>query len=73
MGNCNNSDDLSESETSDIESGNLLNEKQKPFYCRRTNFLIDDFLLDGLEDWLDKLFSSKTIKYFINYWPTQMK
>lgn len=72
MNNCNNSDDFSESETSDIESGNLLNEKQNPFYSRKT-VLIDDLLLDGLTDWLDKLFNSKTHKYFINYWPNQIK
>lgn len=70
MDHCN-SDDLSESDTSDIESGNLLNEKQNPFYLKRV-VLIDDLLLDGLNDWLDKLFDSKTHKYFINYWPSRM-
>ena len=70
--NSGNSEDISESETSDIESGNLLNEKQNPFNLRKI-VLIDDLLLEGLIDWLDKLFNSKTHKYFINYWPNQMK
>lgn len=72
MNDGNNSDDFSESETSDVESGNLLNKNKNLFNSKQT-VLIDDLLLDGLSDWLDKLFSSKTHKYFINYWPTSMR
>lgn len=26
-------------------------------------------LLDGLENWLDRLFEGSTHRYYINYWP----
>ncbi|XP_047988249.1 dnaJ homolog subfamily C member 16 [Leguminivora glycinivorella] len=31
--------------------------------------LLEENLLDGLENWLDRLFEGSTHRYYINYWP----
>lgn len=31
--------------------------------------LLEENLLDGLSNWLDRLFEGTTQRYFINYWP----
>lgn len=31
--------------------------------------LLEENLLDGLSNWLDRLFEGSTQRYFINYWP----
>lgn len=34
-----------------------------------TNILLEENLLDGLNNWLDRLFEGTTHRYYINYWP----
>ena len=63
----------SESDNSDIESGNLLHHRSRKCSLLNENELLDDFLLDGLSGWLEKLFSANTHRYYIAYWPDQMK
>lgn len=31
--------------------------------------LLEENLLDGLSNWLDRLFEGSTHRYYINYWP----
>ena len=31
--------------------------------------IFEDQLLDGLQNWLDRLFEGSTYRYHINYWP----
>lgn len=31
--------------------------------------LLEENLLDGLSNWLDRLFEGTTHRYYINYWP----
>jgi len=33
------------------------------------NILLEDNLLNGLDNWLERLFDGRTQKYYINYWP----
>lgn len=42
-----------------IDSGESLEPK----------ILIEETLLDGLSNWLDRLFEGTTHRYSINYWP----
>lgn len=35
--------------------------------------LLQENLLDGLENWLDRLFEGSTHRYYINYWPDMTK
>ncbi|XP_026329593.1 dnaJ homolog subfamily C member 16 [Hyposmocoma kahamanoa] len=37
--------------------------------AQHTGPLLLDNLLDGLENWLDRLFEGSTHRYYINYWP----
>lgn len=34
-----------------------------------STILLEENLLDGLSNWLDRLFEGSTHRYFINYWP----
>lgn len=34
-----------------------------------SKILLEENLLDGLSNWLDRLFEGSTHRYFINYWP----
>jgi hypothetical protein len=36
--------------------------------CNNVFFLLEN-LLDGLENWLDRLFEGSTHRYYVNYWP----
>lgn len=31
--------------------------------------LLEENLLDGLSNWLDRLFEGSTHRYYVNYWP----
>lgn len=33
------------------------------------SMLLEENLLDGLSNWLDRLFEGSTHRYYINYWP----
>lgn len=33
------------------------------------HILLEENLLDGLSNWLDRLFEGTTHRYYINYWP----
>lgn len=33
------------------------------------NILLEENLLDGLSNWLDRVFEGTTHRYYINYWP----
>lgn len=33
------------------------------------NILLEENLLDGLSNWLDRLFEGTTHHYYVNYWP----
>lgn len=33
------------------------------------SILLEENLLDGLSNWLDRLFEGTTHRYYINYWP----
>lgn len=34
-----------------------------------SKILLEENLLDGLSNWLDRLFEGTTHRYYINYWP----
>jgi hypothetical protein len=36
---------------------------------RYSNVVFKENLLDGLANWLDRLFEGSTYRYYINYWP----
>jgi len=36
---------------------------------RYKNVVFKENLLDGLANWLDRLFEGSTYRYYINYWP----
>lgn len=38
-----------------------------------SNIVFEEHLLDGLPNWLDRLFDGTTQKYHIQYWPEHMK
>lgn len=46
-------------DSDDYRASNELDEK----------ILLEENLLDGLSNWLDRLFEGSTHRYFINYWP----
>lgn len=53
---------MSEANNSDSDeygAGSELDEK----------ILLEENLLDGLSNWLDRLFEGSTHRYYINYWP----
>lgn len=35
--------------------------------------LLEESLLDNLSDWLERLFAGRASRYYVKYWPTQMK
>ncbi|CAG9585841.1 unnamed protein product [Danaus chrysippus] len=37
--------------------------------CYDPPLLLQENLLDGLENWLDRLFEGSTHRYYVNYWP----
>jgi len=53
----------------DPEIGNFLGVNYSEESDAETNVLFEDNLLDGLSNWLDRLFEGTTHRYYINYWP----
>lgn len=45
------------------ESDSDINESDEP------TILLEENLLDGLSNWLDRLFEGTTHRYYLNYWP----
>ncbi|XP_064461330.1 dnaJ homolog subfamily C member 16-like [Ornithodoros turicata] len=67
-------DSSSGSDASDVESGHLL--KKQEDACAADVYgsvLFEEHLLDGLPNWLDRLFEGTTKRYYIQYWPECMK
>lgn len=50
---------LNESDSDEYLGGSENDEK----------ILLEENLLDGLSNWLDRLFEGTTHRYYINYWP----
>lgn len=42
---------------------------QAPEVIDDPKILLEENLLDGLSNWLDRLFEGSTHRYFVNYWP----
>ncbi|KAH7956844.1 hypothetical protein HPB52_012858 [Rhipicephalus sanguineus] len=66
-------DSSSGSETSDVESGRLLARSEETDSDMYGSILFEEHLLDGLPNWLDRLFEGTTKRYYIQYWPECMK
>lgn len=65
------SSDSDETETSDLESG-CRKIEEGMFSEKYNNVVFQSNLLDGLPNWLDRLFEGTTQRYYINYWPDFM-
>ncbi|KAG0718839.1 hypothetical protein GWK47_007484 [Chionoecetes opilio] len=66
------SDNESESETSDAEVGDKKKDSissNRPLLNYYSNILFEEQLLEGLSNWMDRLFEGTTVRYHINYWP----
>ncbi|XP_055949494.1 dnaJ homolog subfamily C member 16-like [Argiope bruennichi] len=59
----------SDSENSDVEAAKL-SKNDCDIYG---SILFEEHLLDGLPNWLDRLFEGSTRRYYIQYWPDNMK
>lgn len=60
-------DSVSEdSDDSDIEQGSRIEQNGGDRYSQ---VIFQENLLDGLPNWLDRLFEGTTHRYYINYWP----
>ncbi|CAN7986790.1 unnamed protein product [Ixodes hexagonus] len=66
-------DSSSASEASDVESGRLLDRQEEADLDMYSSILFEEHLLDGLPNWLDRLFEGTTKRYYIQYWPECMK
>jgi len=67
---------VEEIELPDIElGGNLIHsiERLTPEEETLSSIVFEEHLLDGLSNWLDRLFDGTTQKYYIQYWPDHMK
>lgn len=42
---------------------------QRPLLNYYSNILFEEQLLEGLSNWMDRLFEGTTVRYHINYWP----
>ncbi|XP_076359404.1 dnaJ homolog subfamily C member 16 l(3)80Fg isoform X2 [Tachypleus tridentatus] len=62
----------SESESSDVETGGFL-KRDDDDDIESYNILFEEHLLDRLSNWLDRLFEGTTQRYYIQYWPENMK
>ena len=65
-------DESSDDSDTDIEAGG------QDLIDRQTGDIDDEIvfeehLLDGLSNWLDRLFEGSTQRYHIQYWPEHMK
>jgi len=63
-------DDDSNDSGSDIEAGILIHRKTGTI---DDEIIFEEHLLDGLSNWLDRLFEGTTQRYHIQYWPEHMK
>jgi DnaJ family protein C protein 16 len=54
----------------DIEAGILTHRKDSTI---DDEIIFEEHLLDGLSNWLDRLFEGTTQRYHIQYWPEHMK
>ncbi|MPC13941.1 DnaJ subfamily C member 16 [Portunus trituberculatus] len=66
------SDNESESEASDAEVGDKKKDSissNRPLLNYYSNILFEEQLLEGLSNWMDRLFEGSTVRYHINYWP----
>ncbi|XP_037074988.1 dnaJ homolog subfamily C member 16-like [Pollicipes pollicipes] len=57
--------DSNDSSSSDVEAG----EKRERRTRVTDEVLFEEHLLDGLPDWLDRLFEGQTVRYHVKYWP----
>ncbi|GFR00470.1 dnaJ homolog subfamily C member 16 [Trichonephila clavata] len=62
-------DSNSDSENSDVEAAKL-SKNDADIYG---SIVFEEHLLDGLSNWLDRLFEGSTRRYHIQYWPDNMK
>lgn len=56
----------------DPEAGSFLPPYDDDSDCSdvsEPSILLEENLLDGLSNWLDRLFEGTTHRYYINYWP----
>lgn len=56
----------------DPETGSFLTYDDDDSDCSDVSepaILLEENLLDGLSNWLDRLFEGTTHRYYINYWP----
>ncbi|KAH8380475.1 hypothetical protein KR009_010915 [Drosophila setifemur] len=53
----------------DPEAGTFLGTGFSEESEAEANVLLEDNLLNGLDNWLERLFDGTTHKYYINYWP----
>ncbi|XP_068153166.1 dnaJ homolog subfamily C member 16 [Drosophila tropicalis] len=53
----------------DPEIGTFLEMSNSEESDSESKVLLEDNLLDGLSNWLDRLFEGTTHRYYINYWP----
>lgn len=58
-------DSTSESDLSDVEQGH----RQENGVGKYDDVIYVENLLDGLPNWLDRLFEGMTHRYYLNYWP----
>ena len=65
--------DDSDSENEDVEAGNLIRRDLTPEEETLSSIVFEEHLLDGLPNWLDRLFDGTTHRYHIQYWPDHMK
>lgn len=60
-------------EYDDLETGAFLNDESDESTSDHADLsakiLLEENLLDGLSNWLDRLFEGSTHRYFINFWP----
>jgi DnaJ homolog subfamily C member 16 len=59
-------------ENDDLETGAFLgfeSDESSDHNDLGAKILLEENLLDGLSNWLDRLFEGSTHRYFINYWP----
>lgn len=62
-------DSNSDSENSDVEAAKFSYNENDLY----GSIVFEEHLLDGLSNWLDRLFEGSTQRYYIQYWPENMK
>lgn len=60
------SDSEEEHGPGDMERGGRMSWGES---VRGADVLFEEHLLDGLPDWLDRLFEGQTVRYHLNFWP----